>query len=429
MVKKSQNHGLEGLQDDKEGLEGYKKTDVGVIPDDWEVVKLSAVSWKIQDGTHFSPKVSNGSYRYITSKNIKVGYIDLKECAWISEEEHNKIYARCDVKYNDVLLTKDGVNTGNAAINYLNEPFSLLSSVAFIRPINNILNARFLLDYILSPSGHQRLIDMMTGLAITRLTLNKIKDFKIPLPPLAEQKAIAQSLSDVDALITECDRIITKKRNTKQGTMQQLLTGKKRLPGFSGEWEVKNLGEIGDCIIGLTYKPENVKENGLLVLRSSNIGDNQLKFDDNVFVDVAVPEKLITKQGDILICVRNGSRQLIGKNAIIDKDSEGFTFGAFMSVYRTKFYKYVFHAFQSNSIKRQIHENIGATINQITNKNLNSFQILLPPLEEQQAIAQILSDMDAEIEGLEQKRDKYKAIKQGMMQELLIGKTRLISSS
>ncbi|GBE93161.1 restriction endonuclease subunit S [Nostoc cycadae] len=428
-MKKSQNHGLEGLQDDKEGLEGYKKTDVGVIPDDWEVVKLSAVSWKIQDGTHFSPKVSNGSYRYITSKNIKVGYIDLKECAWISEEEHNKIYARCDVKYNDVLLTKDGVNTGNAAINYLNEPFSLLSSVAFIRPINNILNARFLLDYILSPSGHQRLIDMMTGLAITRLTLNKIKDFKIPLPPLAEQKAIAQSLSDVDALITECDRIITKKRNTKQGTMQQLLTGKKRLPGFSGEWEVKNLGEIGDCIIGLTYKPENVKENGLLVLRSSNIGDNQLKFDDNVFVDVAVPEKLITKQGDILICVRNGSRQLIGKNAIIDKDSEGFTFGAFMSVYRTKFYKYVFHAFQSNSIKRQIHENIGATINQITNKNLNSFQILLPPLEEQQAIAQILSDMDAEIEGLEQKRDKYKAIKQGMMQELLIGKTRLISSS
>jgi len=126
-----------------------------------------------------------------------------------------------------------------------------------------------------------------------------------------------------------------------------------------------------------------------------------------------------------LICVRNGSRQLIGKNAIINKDSEGLTFGAFMSVYRTKFYKYIFHAFQSNGIKRQIHENIGATINQITNNNLNSFQISLPPLPEQKAIAQILSDMDAEIAALEKKRDKYKAIKQGMMQELLTGKTRL----
>ena len=95
-------------------------------------------------------------------------------------------------------------------------------------------------------------------------------------------------------------------------------------------------------------------------------------------------------------------------------------------MYRTKFYKFVFHAFQSNHVKRQINENIGATINQITNKNLSSFQIFLPPLEEQEAIAQVLSDMDTEIEALEQKRNKYKAIKQGMMQELLTGRTRLI---
>jgi type I restriction enzyme S subunit len=211
--------------------------------------------------------------------------------------------------------------------------------------------------------------------------------------------------------------------------MQELLTGKKRLPGFSGKWEVKKLGDIGECIIGLTYKPENVKESGLLVLRSSNIADNQLKFDDTVFVDVEVTDKLMTKEGDILICVRNGSRQLIGKNALIDKKSEGLTFGAFMSVYRTKFYKYIFHAFQTNEIKKQIHENIGATINQITNKNLNSFEISLPPqIEEQKAIAEILTDIDKEIEALEKNRDKYKALKQGMMQELLTGKTRIIDN-
>ena len=408
--------------------EGYKSTDIGVIPDTWEITRVSDTSYKIQDGTHFSPKTKNGEYLYVTSKNIKQGYLDLKDCGFISKEEHDKIYARCDVKHGDVLLTKDGVNTGNAAINNLHKPFSLLSSVAFIRPNYKKLDSRFLLDYFLSSVGNKRLTDMMSGLAITRLTLTKIKSFKIPLPPLPEQKAIARVLSDVDELIRKCDSLLAKKRDIKQGTMQQLLTGKQRLPGFSGEWEEKTLGDIGDCVIGLTYKPENIKESGLLVLRSSNIGSNKLIYKDNVYVDVKVPEKLIAKEGDILICVRNGSRNLIGKSALIDKQAEGSTFGAFMSMYRTIYSNYIFQFFQTDEIKRQINENMGATINQITNKDLKSFQVLLPKLPEQKAIAEILSDMDAEIEALEKKRDKYKAIKQGMMQELLTGKTRLVES-
>ncbi|MGA2372235.1 MAG: restriction endonuclease subunit S [Candidatus Korobacteraceae bacterium] len=135
---------------------------------------------------------------------------------------------------------------------------------------------------------------------------------------------------------------------------------------------------------------------------------------------------MITRVGDILICVRNGSRALIGKCAMIDGRGAGQTFGAFMSIYRTKYSQFIFHAFQSHDIQRQIRENVGATINQITNKDMKAFRLKLPPEREQTAIAVVLSDMDAEIAALEARRDKTHELKQGMMQELLTGKTRLI---
>jgi type I restriction enzyme S subunit len=212
----------------------------------------------------------------------------------------------------------------------------------------------------------------------------------------------------------------------KQGAMQELLTGKKRLPGFSGEWVEKLLGEIGESLIGLTYKPSDVKSDGVLVLRPSNVFESQFRFNDNVFVQTEIPERIMVRAGDIVICVRNGSRDLIGKCAKIDEKMVGMTFGAFMAVFRTPFHNFIYHQFQSNVVKRQIHEHLGATINQITNKSLNSFLIHFPIDEaEQTAIAAILSDMDAEIAALEAKLAKARSLKQGMMHELLTGKTRL----
>ncbi len=192
------------------------------------------------------------------------------------------------------------------------------------------------------------------------------------------------------------------------------------------DWDIKQLGGIGDCIIGLTYKPSDVQSDGLLVLRSSNIDDGRLEFDDNVFVNVEVPEKLIVRKDDVLICVRNGSRNLIGKCALIDETAAGMTFGAFMSIFRTEYGKFVFYQFQSDLIKRQITENIGATINQITNKNLNSFEIPFPRDEtERHVIADALSDVDALLNSLDALIAKKRLIKQGAMQELLAGKKRL----
>lgn len=192
------------------------------------------------------------------------------------------------------------------------------------------------------------------------------------------------------------------------------------------DWEVVELGDIGETIIGLTYSPSNVKSFGTLVLRSSNIQNNKLEFQDNVFVDMVLPERVITKENDILICVRNGSRQLIGKCALINKKTSGSAFGAFMSIFRTSYANFVFYAFQSSVIQNQIKEVMGATINQITNKNLSEFKISIPKsTAEQTAIATALSDTDALLAELEKLLAKKHAIKTATMQQLLTGKTRL----
>ena len=190
-------------------------------------------------------------------------------------------------------------------------------------------------------------------------------------------------------------------------------------------WSIRTLGETGQCLIGLTYKPTNLDSDGLLVLRSSNIGNGTLQFDNNVFVDLEVPERIIVREDDLLICVRNGSRPLIGKCALIDRRAVGMTFGAFMSVFRSPDNRFVFYCFQSDIVKHQIQEHLGATINQITNKSLSSFKIPYPSPEERDAIAKVLSDVDRLLEKLEALIAKKRAIKLASMQQLLTGKSRL----
>lgn len=192
------------------------------------------------------------------------------------------------------------------------------------------------------------------------------------------------------------------------------------------DWKVQPLGNLGEALIGLTYKPTDVRDEGILVLRSSNIQNGALAFADNVFVDVAVPERIRVRAGDVLICVRNGSRDLIGKSVLLDSRVTGMTFGAFMAVFRSSHGRFVSFLLQSDILKRQIHEHLGATINQITNKSLTSFRVPLPPTDaEENAIASALSDVDALLDGLERLISKKRDLKQAVMQQLLTGKTRL----
>ncbi|WP_426787784.1 restriction endonuclease subunit S [Xanthomonas campestris] len=192
------------------------------------------------------------------------------------------------------------------------------------------------------------------------------------------------------------------------------------------DWEVKSLGDIGEALIGLTYKPTEVRNYGTLVLRSSNIQNDALEFENNVFVDAEISERIMVRPNDVLICVRNGSRDLIGKSALLDERANGMTFGAFMAVYRSQIGRLASYLFQSDILKRQINEHLGATINQITNKSLNSFRIpLSPSVFEQCTIANALSDMDALLVGLDRLIAKKRTIKKATMQQLLTGQSRL----
>mgnify|MGYP001564255781 CR=1 FL=1 len=269
---------------------------------------------------------------------------------------------------------------------------------------------------------------LVASTALPAIGSGELRSISFPMPTSRhEQQAIAAALSDADGVVAGLERVIAKKRLIKQGAMQDLLTARRRLPGFSGEWELKRLAELGDVKTGLTYKPENVKPFGTLVLRSSNIQNDRLAFDNNVFVDVAVSDEATVKEGDLLICVRNGSRQLIGKTAMIDKRADGMAFGAFMSAFRSEINDYLLWCFQSSVVQNQIAENLGATINQITNKTMKEIEIPLPTDEtERQAITAVLSDMDAEIQTLESRLAKARAVKEGMMQNLLTGRVRLV---
>ena len=280
------------------------------------------------------------------------------------------------------------------------------------------------LSYVLTD---MRLNQYSESSAQPGLSVNKVLEIECFAPNnKLEQRRIAETLSDMDSYIASLEKLIAKKRAIKQGTMQELLSGKRRLLEFDGEWVRKPLLDCCELLQGLTYSPSNVQSFGLLVLRSSNIKNNKLTFNDCIYVDCNVDENKYVKTNDILICVRNGSSALIGKSCVIDQNYNA-TFGAFMSVLRGDYTGYIAYIFSSDIVQEQIRNRSSATINQITKRDFEDIVIPTPPtLAEQTAIAAILSDMDAEIDTLMAKLNKVRDIKQGMMQELLTGQIRLM---
>ena len=172
-----------------------------------------------------------------------------------------------------------------------------------------------------------------------------------------------------------------------------------RFPEFSGEWECKKLGDIGTTLIGLTYSPQDVvPSDGTIVLRSSNIKGGLLDYTDLVRVNKKIKESIITRTNDILICARNGSARLIGKNAILKDSDCGHTFGAFMMVYRSEDNPFVHQLLSTKRYYSQVAENLGARINQITTSDLNSFEFSFPQSNKEKVkIASMLSLLDERI--------------------------------
>lgn len=181
----------------------------GELPKSWQRKQLGAVCKKIQDGSHFSPQVQydeagKNRFMYITAKNIRNDYMDLKKLTYIDKEFHDSIFSRCNPEYGDVLLTKDGVNTGEVTLNTIHEPFSLLSSVCLFKPKKDELKSEFLKYFIQSPVGSKMINSSMTGTAIKRIILRKIKAAEIVLPPIEEQLKI---VLEIESRLSVCDKI------------------------------------------------------------------------------------------------------------------------------------------------------------------------------------------------------------------------------
>ena len=225
-----------------EGKLTNKNVKEGELPKGWKWVRMGDVCEKIQDGSHFSPQVQydepgENRFKYITAKNIRNNYMDFRKVIYVDKEYHDSIYGRCNPEFGDVLLTKDGINTGEVTLNTLYEPFSLLSSVCLFKTKKKDLISSYLKYFIQSPFGNKAILDSMTGTAIKRIVLRKIKDAKIILPPLSEQQLIVDEL---ESKLTVCDKIqetISKSLQQAETLRQSIL--KKAFEGKLVNTEVK----------------------------------------------------------------------------------------------------------------------------------------------------------------------------------------------
>ncbi len=417
--------------------EGYKLSKVGVIPEEWEVKTLGEKTTKI--GSGITPTGGEKVYKskgrpFLRSQNVGLGNLILKDIAFISDEIHNTFKAT-EIEKNDVFLNITGASIGRSAIaDERVQNGNVNQHVCIIRTIEDELNPNFLNYFLLSKKGQKQIDSFQAGGNRQGLNFGQIKSFQIPLPPHPEQQAIASALSEVDALITALEQLITKKRNIKQGAMQQLLTGEKRLPGFGGAWEVKKLGEVGSFSKGKGIRKDEVVSEGLPCIRYGEIyttHNNYIKSFKSFITQSLANESIEIKTGDLLFAGSGETAEEIGKCVAFVGDEKVFAGGDIVILRPSSINNNsLFLGFLLNNpivTKQKVRMGQGDAVVHISGKNLSEIQIPLPPTkDEQTAIAQILTDMDAEIEALEQKQAKYKAIKQGMMQELLTGKTRLV---
>jgi type I restriction enzyme, S subunit len=260
----------------------------------------------------------------------------------------------------------------------------------------------------------------------------------VPLPDIAVQNAIAAVMTDVDDLINTMDQLITKKRAIRQGLMQQLVTGSTRLPGFSETWKAFRLGAVGSCLRGVSYDPSvdlssSDGSQTFRLLRSNNIQDGLIIDRDFQYVNKRrVALQQVLQAGDIVICMSNGSRSLVGKSAYFDLPDRGFgyTFGAFMGAFRTTHGasdpRFLCQLLKTRAFRTWLDVILaGSSINNLRPRDIEAFETLAPSAAEQTAIADVLEGVDEEIEGLRRQLAKTKAIKLGMMQQLLCRRTRL----
>jgi len=419
---------------------GYKQTEVGVFPEDWNVFSLSELTEPqrpisygiVQTG----PNVANG-VRCLRVLDINGGRINKTELITTSKLISNS-YRRTVLRAGDLVMPLRGKVGDVGLVDEELQGANLTRGVALIA-IRPGWSPMYCQQVISSTSTRRRLEQAMNGSALQEIPIASLRSFKISVPKtLSEQHVIAEVLSNVDGLLGGLDRLIAKKRDIKQFALQQLLTGQTRLPRFHSEWNVKRLGDAGKCLRGVSYRGDSDLSrhdtaNTKRLLRSNNVRNAIVVTDEVQFVNAArVSKDQILRKNDILICLANGSKALVGKAGIYTvTDGYEYTFGAFMGCFRTGCAEanpaYVFYLFLTERYREYVNNLLaGSSINNLRPSSIESFEFSMPPLPEQNAIVEVLLGIDAELQKLEHQRSKTLEVKQGMMQQLLTGAVRLI---
>ncbi|MGC8116646.1 restriction endonuclease subunit S [Metapseudomonas otitidis] len=381
---------------------GYKLTEVGVIPEDWAVSTVGN-EFDIKLGKMLDSEKNVGVPKpYLGNRAVQWGRIDISDLPTVPMTPTD--IERFRLQDGDLLVCEGG-EVGRAAL--WSSPIAecyYQKALHRLRPTRGF-DSRLMAALLRQWSDSGVLTNYVTQTSIAHLPREKFMGVPMPVPPVAEQRAIATALSDVDALLDALERLIAKKRDLKQATMQQLLTGQTRLPGFHGEWEAKRLGDILTVRHGKSQHDITAPDGKYPILASGGeIGRT------NTFI-YDKPSVLIGRKGTI------DSPQYVD-SPFWTVDTLFFTEISDEADAKFAFYKFTMIRWRSY--------NEASGVPSLNAKTIENIEIHAPPLPEQTAIAAVLSDMDADLAVLEQRLAKTRALKQGMMQELLTGRTRLI---
>ena len=391
----------------------YKSTEVGVIPVDWELKSIAQIGTVGRGRVISHKEISRARtsqypvYSSQTSDDGVMGYLDTFEF----EGDY-------------ITWTTDGANAGTVFAR--DGRFNCTNVCGTIKLASD--NHRFVAKVLGRIAPHH----VSRHLGNPKLMNDVVKRISIPLPPTrAEQDAIATVLSDVDELLEGLQRLIGKKRYLKQAAMYQLLTAQTRLPGFEGEWEVKPLGALGTFLKGSGVTKDQARSGSLACIRYGELytlhADVVRGFQSWISSEVAATAVRL-RQGDILFAGSGETKEEIGKCAAFVSDVEAYA-GGDIVILRPNGSDSRFLGYYLNTgsiAKQKANRGQGDAVVHISSSALADIRCKLPSLPEQTAVADVLTEMDAELAMLEQRREKTRAIKQGMMQQLLTGQVRLV---
>jgi type I restriction enzyme S subunit len=404
---------------------GYKHTEVGVIPEDWAIGSLSHF-WTVTDCKHVTAQFVDNGFPIVSIKEVQSRFVDLTNAKQTTQQFYNLlIEAGRKPRVGDLILSRNATVGEVAQVAERHPPFAMGQDVCLLRKKSPEFSTDYLQAVFRSPIIANQLSDLMVGSTFKRVNVQQIKNFTVPMPSPSEQEAIAEALSDAATLIESLEQLIAKKRQIKQGAMQELFTGKERLPGFSGEWEVKQFGDIAQLRKERIDPRRAGAQDFCIELEHIEQGTGCLA--GFIAAGAGSSLKSVFKKGDVLF---GKLRAYLRKYWLADRDGVCSTeIWVLVAKHSQVIPEFLFQLVKVDRFIEAASAAYGTHMPRSDWNVVKNYEVYLPSVEEQTTIAAILSDIDAEIAVLEAKLAKARQVKQGMMQELLTGKTRLVESS